>query len=247
MIEPLENRMLLAATFTNGVLNVTGATGNDSINVRLDGASLVLSFNTVETRYKLIDVHEILMNGGDGNDVLANHTSITSHLTGGNGNDKLSGGNAKDTLLGSAGIDKLYGEGGNDVLDPGAGNDTVVGGIGLDTVTYSKRKVPVKIYLNGLASGAVGEADIIAGVENARGGLANDSLYGDANPNALYGGAGNDLINGGNGKDSLFGQAGNDKFIANDGDTDTIVAGDGADSARLDPTGDTSDAETVLA
>src|SRR5687767_921841 len=149
MIETLETRRLLAATLSDGVLEVTGTGNNDTIHVRVENKAVVLFFNVGETRYKLGNVSRIEINGRGGNDWIANGTTIPSQLVGGDGADMLAGGNGNDSLVGGGGNDKLYGNGGVDKMNPGTGNDIVVGGLGTDTVTYASRKSNVSVFLDG--------------------------------------------------------------------------------------------------
>jgi Ca2+-binding RTX toxin-like protein len=167
MIETLENRRLLAATLNNGVLEVTGTGGNDTITVRVENNLVVLFFNVGEKNYKLGNVKSVVVEGRAGNDWIANGSTIPVKFMGGDGADLLSGGNGNDTLVGNGGNDRLYGNGGTDVVNPGTGDDIVIGGLGTDTVTYGARKTAVKVFFDGTPSGAQGESDIITGVEVA--------------------------------------------------------------------------------
>ena len=70
----------------------------------------------------------VLMNGGDGNDILFSN----------GGNDYLIGGLGNDILVGNAGNDYLIGGLGNDALYGGAENDVLIGGNGADIFAMSK-------------------------------------------------------------------------------------------------------------
>ncbi|MEM9154616.1 MAG: M10 family metallopeptidase [Cyanobacteria bacterium P01_F01_bin.33] len=75
-------------------------------------------------------------------------------------------------------------------------------------------------------------------IENATGGIGDDTIYGNDQANVLDGGSGNDELRGFRGRDSLAGRSGDDKlFGGNDndtleggGDSDTLDGGDGDDS-----------------
>ena len=236
MIECLEERRLLAITLVNGVLNIPGTARGDVIATRIIGKNVMVTLNTVESKFALAKVHSIVINGGNGNDFIVNGAgTIPARLVGGAGNDTLSGGNGNDTLCGGAGNDRLYGQGGDDLLDGGLGNDTIVGGIGNDdTVTYADRTKPVTVDLSKGTGGQAGEFDSISGVENIIGGAGNDSLVGDNYANMIWGGAGNDTLTGNGGLDTLYGEDGNDIFYAIDNAPDTIDGGLGTNGAYAD-------------
>lgn len=112
---------------------------------------------------------------------------------------------------------------------------------GVDTIDASIQTGAVRIDLNpghfstigpvannvavayAVRSGSV----IVNYIENAKGGSAADTLFGNATNNALTGNGGNDTLNGGAGNDTLFGGAG----------TDRLVGGAGNDTYQV-PTGD---------
>ena len=75
-------------------------------------------------------VQRVVMDGGDGNDVLNGGAANSQlQLFGGAGDDSLTGGLRADTLSGGDGNDKLGGGRGLDTLDGGAGNDTLDDGV----------------------------------------------------------------------------------------------------------------------
>jgi Ca2+-binding RTX toxin-like protein len=235
MIECLEERRLLAASLVNGVLNIPGTPRSDVIATRIVGKNVVVTINTVDSKFALARVRGIVINGNHGNDFIANGAgTIPARIIGGNGNDTLSGGNGNDTLVGAAGTDRLYGQGGDDLLDGGIGSDVIMGGLGTDTITYADRTRPVSVDLSEGTGGETGEYDSISGVENIIGGNGNDSLLGDSNDNIIRGGPGNDTITGNDGHDTLYGNDGNDTFFAADDDSDTIDGGNGDDTAHAD-------------
>lgn len=65
-------------------------------------------------------------------------------------------------------------------------------------------------------------------IENAKGGLGNDTITGNIANNTLYGNGGNDSINGGAGVDTIYGGDGNDTADGGDGN-DLIYLGNGDD------------------
>jgi len=71
--------------------------------------------------------------------------------------------------------------------------------------------------------------------EVLRGGDGDDMLQGGGGPDAIFGHAGNDSLYGGIGQDFLDGGIDNDFFSAVDGEPgDTVLGGDGTDTAQVD-------------
>ncbi|MDQ6751612.1 MAG: hypothetical protein M3Z33_12795, partial [Actinomycetota bacterium] len=160
----------------------------------------------------LLDLHKIAtpafgtrVTGGAGNDRLL-ASSGGAKLDGGAGNDTLSGSRKGDELTGGPGSDRISAGRGNDLLRNGEpaspASDRYDGGPGEDQVSYADR-APVTIDLSLRTAGAAGEADALAGIEDASGGSGDDVIVGDGGPNALAGGGGRDRILGGAGNDRL--------------------------------------------
>lgn len=129
----------------------------------------------------LVDVEQVYLQLGSGNDVIA--LSGGNLWAGGGGNDRLTGGAGSDSggagwgddvFSGGGGNDFLRGEGGNDIVNGDDGNDEVDGGDGDDTVN---------------------------------GGAGNDSVSGGAGIDVLFGGSGADRFGisaGSNGRDVII-------------------------------------------
>ncbi|MEM6363713.1 MAG: calcium-binding protein [Planctomycetota bacterium] len=160
--------------------------------------------------YVFEDVDEIEINGGAGDDVIANQTDKPSTIFGGPGADKIFGGLADDELhAGSSptdfalenghadaasiliptqplvevhGVDVVFGGGGNDALIGGSGTQYLIGGTGHDT------------HHGGAGS------DVLIG------GYGNDDLYGQSGGDIIYGGMGQDYHEGGSGGDAIYGE-----------------------------------------
>lgn len=250
LFDTLESRRLMSASVANGVLTITGTTGNDTILVRQQDAQTIrLEDNGVVSQFADSAVNSIVINGLGGNDSLRarNFTSGGTTLrllepvtiNGGVGNDTIEGADGNDVLIGEAGNDSISGGAGNDLLDGGinadtlfgfTGNDTLNGGLGtdvltgaqgIDTADYSARIENLSLRIGaGFASGAVGELDNI-----------------EADVENVLGGSGNDRIEGngldniltGNaGNDFIFGSAGIDVLNGNAGD-DQLIGGSGDD------------------
>jgi Ca2+-binding RTX toxin-like protein len=213
---------------------VDAADGDDSVTLRHDGAG--------DDGYSLGRV-----SGGDGADILTGR----GILAGGAGNDTLTcpdpcahsvlaGGSGDDVLRGGSGSDRLSGDGDGDgrwvgyafdLVESAAGNDVIDGGGGEDTLTYEGRRSDVTVDLvAGSATGASGERDRLAGIEDVQGGDGDDRLLGDAGDNVLEGFAGDDRIDGRAGNDYLLGD---EVPVIGDFDTYGVTEGtDGADTLR---------------
>jgi len=202
-VESLEGRIVLAAAIgydrASRTVSIVGSEGNDSAQVRQQGANLVVSLNSAAGRFSrtvpAAQVSRVVFTGLAGNDTFTNQTGIASRADGGAGADILRGGRGVDQLRGGDDNDQLFGGEGNDTLDGGTGNDAAWGGAGNDQVM---------------------------------GGDGNDNVNGDAGNDSLWGGLGNDGLSGGAGNDALQGEKGNDWFDGGAG-RDKIVGGDGLD------------------
>jgi hypothetical protein len=202
-VESLEGRIVLAAAIgydrASRTVSIVGSEGNDSAQVRQQGANLVVSLNSAAGRLSrtvpAAQVSRVVFTGLAGNDTFTNQTGIASRADGGAGADILRGGRGVDQLSGGDGNDQLFGGEGNDTLDGGTGNDAAWGGAGNDQVM---------------------------------GGDGNDKVYGDAGTDSLRGGFGNDELSGGAGNDALQGEKGNDWFDGGAG-SDKILGGEGMD------------------
>jgi Ca2+-binding RTX toxin-like protein len=144
------------------------------------------------------------------------------------GNDLICGGNGNDTILGGGGEDRLWGDKGNDKLNGGSGTQNfLAGGPGGDALDggrgngdfawYGEALGPVTVDL--AAGTAVGDgSDTLVNIEHIEGSEHDDTLTGDAGPNALFAGLGNDTVFGGNGNDRLYGPAGDDALDGGSGE-----------------------------
>lgn len=103
------------------------------------------------------------------------------------------------------------------------------GGLGSDTLDYSLFSATNPVTVN-LATGAATNLTTGASrMENALGGLGNDSLTGTTANNKLSGGGGNDTLIGAAGNDLLLGGAGDDT-LQGDAGRDVLIGGDGGDT-----------------
>jgi RTX calcium-binding nonapeptide repeat (4 copies) len=150
--------MAIKASFTAGLLSVTGDSRDDAITVNRDAAGQILINGAISVQGgqpTLANTTEIDVFGGNGNDTIsldnvappAGQALPPAHLFGGNGNDTLIGGAGNDTLFGGNGDDTVIGGKGTDtaflgngndtfIWNPGDGNDVVDGGRGFDTLDF---------------------------------------------------------------------------------------------------------------
>src|SRR5206468_4064582 len=115
VVEAIERRTLLSATFANGTLTVNGTNNADTIRVDLSAGSdqglIDAKVNVNGTVLHITNGGLSVLNGGDGNDsVLADLTGRGEQqitMVGGNGNDTFSTTDVDDhaTIFGGAGND----------------------------------------------------------------------------------------------------------------------------------------------
>jgi Ca2+-binding RTX toxin-like protein len=180
-----------------------------------------LSVNAHTAQCPAGSINRYIVDTNDGNDRIVDTTSLPGSILAGAGNDVVSDGPGNQVIsLGS----------GNDFVIQGRGRDVVSGGLGTDTASYAPRVLPVSIRLDNLANdGQAGELDnVLADVENAYGGSANDVLVGSPANNTLLGLGGNDFLSGLSGNDVLSGGTGNDLLSGGNGN-DLLDGGFGAD------------------
>lgn len=233
------------ANVVDGILTVTGTTGDDGITVRCDGGDVTV--NTVDPSGGPIacsDLHRILVFAGEGSD----HVSLADvtrpafgtleniSADGEEGNDTLIGSKLGDSLLGGGGVDSLRGGDGKDRLEPGPGPGEILGGHGKDTVSAfgDGNWIVTETLLRFTTQGAdnrirsIERLHLVCGNANnlVTAGTFNGALTVDA-------GAGNDLVASGKGNDRLLGGDGNDFLQSGDGN-DVLEGGPGDDVLRGD-------------
>jgi Ca2+-binding RTX toxin-like protein len=124
------------ATFSSGVLTVSGDSAANSIVISRDAAGKILvnagAVAVIGGTPTVANTALIQVFGLAGNDQIAldeaNGALPAAQLSGGEGNDAITGGSSADRLSGQAGNDTLLGKGGSDLLFGGSGNDTLTGG-----------------------------------------------------------------------------------------------------------------------
>lgn len=255
-LQPLERRRLLAASLSpEGVLTITGTTGNDVISVSVDRASptkLKVSESGVVRRFDLNKVSRVVAKLLKGHDsfALSDGLSIPASVTGSGGRDTIFGGAGNDTLDGGEADDVVSGRAGSDRILGGPGSDELSGGPGRDTLSYEYVTTTfffgttrighgVVVSLDGVRNDQEADAvDLLDSTfENVTGSSFRDEIVGNGSANTLLGlgggdsivgGAGNDFIDGGRGADTLLGGSGNDTILGGDSG-DTIFGNAGVD------------------
>lgn len=210
-------------TFQASTLTALSIFAGDADNT-IDVSALTLSeFPALTT---------IVIDSGDGDDVITGSDEFAEVIDGDDGNDTITGGGGDDTInagdgndsvLGGAGLDSILGGNGQDTIDGGADNDNIDAGDGQDLVDGGDGDDVINAG-DGLdtVNGGAG-ADFINGMSGT------DLLNGDADNDTVFGGSENDVVNGGDGNDIVNGQAGNDTVSGDAGD-DTAYGGGGRDS-----------------
>ena len=84
-VEALEARDCPSVNFFNGVLTVTGTSGDDTITVAQSNGMITAEGQS----FGAPSVKRIVISGQGGNDIITNNTAKVSNLYGGNGNDTI--------------------------------------------------------------------------------------------------------------------------------------------------------------
>lgn len=209
LVLPNINTSQPGISLQNGILNLVGTSGNDTISLSLDGDSVTAQIDSVTKTYPLTDVGMADVAGLAGNDSITIGAGLTIPVNAGGqaGNDTIIASNAaNDTLSGGRGADSLVGGSGNNFISGGPGNDTLIAGTGNDTL---------------------------------RGGGGNDSINGRGGGNdVLSGGPGSDSLVGtaltGSNIDTIIGGAGSDSLIVSMRDI-LVLPGPGGDDTITGP------------
>lgn len=185
---------------------------------------------------------------------LYTNVSLSTSLTGDDGDNLVVGFITADKVVGGDGNDWLYGADGADTLEGGSGNDTLVGGTGIDTLTGG---IGDDIYLltsQDNSTKVASSTDIINEDENSGQDIVWSTfqsttlaanlevliLAGTANigignnlDNSIVGNSQNNVLNGGVGDDYMQGRSGNDTYtVDSEGDTVYEAANDGVDTVN---------------
>ena len=192
-----------------GAVTVHGSTGDDWLRTTTNGTVILhnteITSDSTHATITMDQIEVVVLEGGDGDDVLDAHAYTgRAWLIGNGGNDRLISGSGFNILDGSAG---------NDIFEfnPNSVEETIwiTGGMGVDTLDFSSFNNSVSVDLSNISTVqtvAPGELKMLltaADIENIIGSSAADTLTGNVLNNTFTGGLGNDTINGGGGIDTI--------------------------------------------
>jgi FG-GAP-like repeat/Putative Ig domain/RTX calcium-binding nonapeptide repeat (4 copies) len=236
-------------TITNNIVIANGTSGNDTINVSVNGGDLVVQIDNTTQDYPLNSVSAIDVGGQQGDDSITVGSGVPAiYVDGGAGNDSITANNdAQDTLQGGDGNDLVQAGSGNELLAGGTGSDTLVAGSGNDTlgggpsspVSGAVSQQPVITITNGIVDGVgtpnadtasltISNSQLVVQIDNTTSMFALAPVTGIN----ISMGAGNDSVSIGAGVPAaaIGGGAGNDTIVANNNAPDTLRGGQNADS-----------------
>jgi hypothetical protein len=200
--EALDKRCVLAAHLAGGVLEISGGSRNDLIEVGA-GTFVHVTINGKESKFLASDVQSIEINAGGGDDrvTVSENVQIKCRIDAGDGNDNVTGGSASDSIVGGRGNDTLRGRNGNDHIFGNSGDDVIEGNNDDDSIHGG------------------------SGRDDCSGGNGNDDVSGDDGDDRLRGNDGDDSLHGNRGRDRIFGGLGDD--FCDGGEDDDFMRGDG--------------------
>ncbi|ELP61822.1 calcium-binding protein [Streptomyces turgidiscabies] len=229
----------------------------DTADTLTAGLNCTLLVNGTVACPVAVNSDTVVVNAGDGNDVITKTGNVRGDLKGESGNDVINGGPSpgSNILNGGAGNDTLNGGVTFDLLNGGPGADRLSGGGGTsDIASYFESGSGVVVDIDNAADDGIGgegdnvltDVEIVYGSQfgdTLTGGTAGDILSGFAGNDLLVGGAGNDTLVGGAGNDTHSGGAGNDTLDGVDSvfDNDSLNGGANTDTC----TADTSDTKSA--
>ena len=220
-------------TLNETTLEISTGGSNDVVELLNGLNGFVVSINDGQIRqgFQNVDVSNVLVATGGGDDVIFANLSIATdirggdgndHITGGNAADRIFGGNGDDEILGGNGDDEIFGGLGQDILFGGNGDDRILGGGNIDQISGDSG--------DDFLVGQSGDDEISGGIgdDEILGTDGSDELSGDGGEDVIYGGDGEDVLSGGSGADQIFGQADNDELLGEAGN-DVVRGGNGDD------------------
>ncbi len=232
-------------SITGGVYATTTKSGNDIIvsvgdgKITLSGAGKLSKVNIIETPIDKsfsesnttiygTNANDTIINSGDkvtiqalkGNDSISNSGQNVS-IDGGDDNDTISNTGANATLIGGNGAESISNH---------ATNAKIYGGAGNDSLFNNSQKVTI----SGGNDNDVIENDSDSNNASLAGEAGNDSIDNEANNVTIAGGAGNDSISSKSTSTSISTAEGNDFINVQASYKNTINAGKGSDTIKLD-------------
>ena len=124
----------------------------------------------VNPNARVAAANDLVLQGGNGNDILTVLGNSNTRLDGGDGNDVLTTGGGNDVVIGGTGHNTIDTGAGNDTVIVGAGNDLINTGEGRDLIQVqgSKADYDVQVIGNTLSLSGSGAADgKTADIQNA--------------------------------------------------------------------------------
>ncbi|MEM7477679.1 MAG: calcium-binding protein [Planctomycetota bacterium] len=203
--ENLEERRLLAADVTNGVLTIQSepqARAVPQTVVSQSNHHITVRQNQSVMPFPRNQVRKIVFHGTEKKDVFDNRTNVSATVFGKGGNDILYAGAAHDVIFGGSGNDRI-------IFHRGGG--VAYGQAGADLISAQNTDNRIRAY----------------------GGKGRDRIFGGNLADRLYGGSGNDTVSGGKGNDIVSGGGGNDHLWDGDG-RDIVLGGGGVDQFYMD-------------
>lgn len=241
---------LVDASFADGVLTITGDGESDGINVSCVDDEVVVAGATVGDPIACPDVTSIIIDMGDGDDVIDLDEVTTEAFIGltdiaidaGDGDDTTIASPLAEDVDGGVGDDRLMVAGtdwdddfrvtASQVTDRVSGiTDTIAG---LERFEFRLGAGSNRID----ASSGAGRYELFGndGVDILIGGPLDDFLDGGDGDDRLEGGAGVDVVQAGGGADAIVLAGGNDAVDGNDG-SDRYTVSFGAMNAVVEDTG----------
>ncbi|WP_026941334.1 calcium-binding protein [Hellea balneolensis] len=218
----------------SGIENIEGSDGDDDI--RGDSSNNVFLGNSGDDLISGRGGNDSIV-GGNGDDI----------LFGGDGTDNIGGGNDDDIIIGGRGNDILAGGAGDDTFyqwnhEPGGFTDTIDGGADTDTLRMQVYDANGAQGISGTAysyvltgtSGVVtggGETLNLNNIEIIYDGNGAADYSGSSGADTFFGLGGNDVIFGNGGDDYIDGGDGDDIISGGTGGGDTLIGGNGIDTA----------------
>ena len=88
-LDILGDRLVPAALLSDGVLSITGLVGADTIVVSQSGTNALVTFNSVDSLFKLANITSVAIHGGLGNDTITCTLDKPITIFGDGGNDTI--------------------------------------------------------------------------------------------------------------------------------------------------------------
>ena len=218
--------MVVTAVDTDGVIDIEGTAGADSIDISTDETNLIVKNNgNLVDSFPLDGLTGILANGKGGGDTITVDPAVTLMATlfggagpdsiiAGGGSSVLDGGNGSDTLVGGAGTSLLVAGQFESFTNGLNGKDLLIGGTGFSIADFSYRTDSMFLSNDGTndsGDSILGEKiTIMPSVQGIWGGSGNDTIIGTSAGEFLSGGGGNDSISSGGASDLVVGGTGDD-------------------------------------